>query len=179
MIEAAAADVVDLAEGLELEEFNVSQINLPVTDAPLRSETQTGLEALDGDFNFDDFAKSPEPVVEAAPAPAAFESFESVDMGSAAAAFDAELSGQGADDLSLDEEAGFDVADDASDALSSLDKEFTFLAATDENATRLELARAYVDMGDKAAARDLLEEVVADGKENQKQEAQGMLMRIA
>jgi pilus assembly protein FimV len=63
--------------------------------------------------------------------------------------------------------------------LSSLDKEFTFLAATDENATRLELARAYVDMGDKAAARDLLEEVVADGKENQKQEAQGMLMRIA
>ncbi|HEX5361944.1 MAG TPA: FimV/HubP family polar landmark protein [Fluviicoccus sp.] len=179
VIEAAAADVVDLAEGLELEEFNVSQINLPVTDAPLRSETQTGLEALDGDFNFDDFAKTPEPVVEAAPAPAAFESFESVDMGSAAAAFDAELSGQGADDLSLDEEAGFDVADDASDALSSLDKEFTFLAATDENATRLELARAYVDMGDKAAARDLLEEVVADGKENQKQEAQGMLMRIA
>ncbi|HEX5278032.1 MAG TPA: FimV/HubP family polar landmark protein, partial [Fluviicoccus sp.] len=175
---APAADVVDLAEGLELEEFNVSQINLPVTDAPLRSETQTGLEALDGDFNFDDFATTPEPAAEAAPAPAAFDAFESKDLGSAAAAFDAELSGQG-DDLSLNDEAGFDLGGGDADALAALDKEFTFLASTDENATRLELARAYVDMGDKAAARDLLEEVVAEGKENQKQEAQGMLMRIA
>ena len=65
------------------------------------------------------------------------------------------------------------------DVLSSLDREFGFLATTNENTTRLELARAYAEMGDKAAARDLLEEVVAEGDNNQKNEAQGMLMRIA
>ena len=43
----------------------------------------------------------------------------------------------------------------------------------------LELARAYMEMGDRLGARDLLEEVVAEGDSNQKTEAQGMLMRIA
>ncbi|RZU46876.1 FimV-like protein [Fluviicoccus keumensis] len=174
---AAVDEMAGLAEGLELEEFNVSQINLPVTDVEIRHETQSGLEALDGDFNFDDFATTPEPVVEPAPA-ASFEAFESVDLGSAAAAFDAELAGQAAGS-SLDDESGFDLGDGSADALAALDQEFSFLATTDENTTRLELARAYVEMGDKAAARDLLEEVVAEGKEDQRQEAQGMLMRIA
>jgi FimV-like protein len=34
-------------------------------------------------------------------------------------------------------------------------------------------------MGDRLGARDLLEEVVADGNGAQKTEAQGMLMRIS
>lgn len=162
-----AEEVVNLAEGLELEEFNVSLINIPVTDVPLRSETQTGLEALEGDFNFDDFATTPAaPALEPTPS---LDAREGVDLGSAAAAFDAELGGAAE---SLDQ-----AADD--DVLASLDKEFAFLATTDENSTRLELARAYVEMGDRTAARDLLEEVIADGKQDQKTEAQGMLMRIS
>lgn len=173
----AAEPEVNLAEGFELEEFNVSQINLPVADVALRSETQTDLDAFEGDFSLDEFAQTPAPVVEPAPNLAALDG--GMDLGSAAAAFDAELAGHGAD-LPAAEEAAADMGADAGeDALSSLDREFGFLATTNENTTRLELARAYAEMGDKAAARDLLEEVVADGDENQKNEAQGMLMRIA
>ena len=78
-----------------------------------------------------------------------------------------------------DEDLDFDVSVSSDDVVAELDKEFSFLATTDENATRLGLARAYLEMGDRLGARDLLEEVVADGNGAQKTEAQGMLMRIS
>ena len=175
--EPVAEPEVNLAEGFELEEFNVSQINLPVADVALRSETQADLDAFEGDFSLDEFARTPEPVVEPEPNLAVLDG--GMDLGSAAAAFDAELAGHGADQLAAEgASAGMGQAADE-DVLSSLDREFGFLATTNENTTRLELARAYAEMGDKAAARDLLEEVVAEGDNNQKTEAQGMLMRIA
>ncbi len=49
----------------------------------------------------------------------------------------------------------------------------------DEVSTKLELARAYEEMGDIEGARELLEEVMADGAEQQKQMAQTILTRIA
>ncbi len=48
----------------------------------------------------------------------------------------------------------------------------------DEVATKLELAKAYEEMGDIEGARELLEEVVADGAEQQRQQAQGILSRL-
>ncbi|PAS98034.1 MAG: hypothetical protein CGU28_02600 [Candidatus Dactylopiibacterium carminicum] len=48
----------------------------------------------------------------------------------------------------------------------------------DEVSTKLELARAYEEMGDVEGARELLEEVIADGGENQRQQAQGILARL-
>jgi pilus assembly protein FimV len=48
----------------------------------------------------------------------------------------------------------------------------------DEVGTNLDLARAYVDMGDNEAARDLLNEVVAKGSVAQKQEASVLLQRL-
>ncbi|MDB5802002.1 MAG: hypothetical protein JWL63_2941 [Rhodocyclales bacterium] len=49
----------------------------------------------------------------------------------------------------------------------------------DEVSTKLELARAYEEMGDIEGARELLEEVMSDGAEQQKQMAQTILTRIA
>jgi pilus assembly protein FimV len=49
----------------------------------------------------------------------------------------------------------------------------------DENATKLDLARAYIDMDDVASARDILREVIADGREEQRNEAQDMLRTLA
>ncbi|WP_296805643.1 FimV/HubP family polar landmark protein [Thiocapsa sp.] len=49
----------------------------------------------------------------------------------------------------------------------------------DENATKLDLARAYIDMDDLASARDILQEVIADGREEQRREAQDMLRTLA
>lgn len=48
----------------------------------------------------------------------------------------------------------------------------------DEISTKLELARAYVDMGDEDGAREILDEVVRDGDDNQKREAGELLQQL-
>jgi pilus assembly protein FimV len=48
----------------------------------------------------------------------------------------------------------------------------------DEVGTKLDLARAYVEMGDKEGAREILNEVLAEGSERQKSDAQGMLSSL-
>ncbi len=53
------------------------------------------------------------------------------------------------------------------------------LAAGDEVATKLELAKAYDDMGDKEGARELLNEVVKEGNAEQQAKAQGMLAKLS
>jgi pilus assembly protein FimV len=49
----------------------------------------------------------------------------------------------------------------------------------DETATKLDLARAYIEMEDKQAAREILEEVLVEGREEQRVEAQSMLDKLA
>ena len=44
-----------------------------------------------------------------------------------------------------------------------------------EVGTKLDLARAYVDMGDPGGARSILEEVLDEGDEGQRQQAQSLL----
>jgi pilus assembly protein FimV len=65
------------------------------------------------------------------------------------------------------------------DALASADDELDFLSGTDEVATKLDLAQAYIDMGDSDGARDILNEVVTEGDAGQKSEAKEMLSRLA
>ncbi|PAU81007.1 hypothetical protein CK501_05435 [Halovibrio salipaludis] len=61
---------------------------------------------------------------------------------------------------------------------SDSDDEFDFLEGTDEAGTKLDLARAYVEMGDADGARDILEEVAREGSEEQQQEAQRLLSEL-
>ncbi len=65
-----------------------------------------------------------------------------------------------------------DLADD------DLELEFDLGDVGDETSTKLELARAYIDMGDEDGAREILGEVVRDGSENQQQEAGELLARL-
>lgn len=58
------------------------------------------------------------------------------------------------------------------------DLDFDFFSGSDEVATKLDLARAYIDMGDHQGARDILDEVVKDGDDSQRQEAEDMLSRL-
>ena len=44
-----------------------------------------------------------------------------------------------------------------------------------EVGTKLDLARAYIDMGDPEGARSILEEVLDEGDPNQRREAQGLI----
>lgn len=58
------------------------------------------------------------------------------------------------------------------------DDDFDFIADTDETATKLDLAKAYIDMGDAEGARDILDEVMSEGSDTQQQEARDMLARL-
>ncbi len=58
------------------------------------------------------------------------------------------------------------------------DDDLDFLSDSDETATKLDLARAYIDMGDQEGARDIIKEVLGEGNDQQKSEAEGLLARI-
>lgn len=53
-----------------------------------------------------------------------------------------------------------------------------FLADADESGTKLDLARAYIDMGDTDGARDILQEVMQGGDANAKEEAKKLLDQL-
>ena len=49
----------------------------------------------------------------------------------------------------------------------------------DEVGTKLDLAKAYIDMGDPEGARSILDEVLEEGNEQQKGEAQDLMQQMA
>jgi pilus assembly protein FimV len=51
-------------------------------------------------------------------------------------------------------------------------------ATMSEVGTKLDLARAYIDMGDPEGARSILEEVLQEGSVTQKQEAQRLMSSL-
>lgn len=72
-------------------------------------------------------------------------------------------------ELDLDAGGGGDIADEVELLLSD---------AEDETSTKLSLARAYIDMGDSDGARDILNEVVEEGSEEQQKEANELLSQL-
>jgi pilus assembly protein FimV len=76
-------------------------------------------------------------------------------------------------DLGLEEDNGPDSKFD----FSGLDLELGDAGGNelDEVGTKLDLARAYVEMGDKEGAREILNEVLGEGNDKQKADAKGML----
>ncbi|WP_223457084.1 MULTISPECIES: FimV/HubP family polar landmark protein [unclassified Pseudomonas] len=93
-------------------------------------------------------------------------------------AFEAELDDVNAELESLSNSIGEPTFTEADAALGD-DDDFDFLSGTDEAATKLDLAQAYIDMGDSDGARDILNEVVSEGSAEQKSEAEEMLSRLA
>ncbi|PCI09226.1 MAG: hypothetical protein COB77_00535 [Gammaproteobacteria bacterium] len=67
--------------------------------------------------------------------------------------------------------ASLDDEDEEDFDLSSLDD-------VDEISTKLDLARAYLDMGDHEGTKDILEEVLAGGNDEQKQEANELMSKL-
>ena len=63
--------------------------------------------------------------------------------------------------------------------LAAAEDEFDFLAGTDECATKLDLARAYIDMEDADGARELLQEVMQEGSDQQKQDARDLMDNLS
>ena len=68
------------------------------------------------------------------------------------------------DEIALEEQRN----DEAVDVLDKMN----LLSGTDETETKLDLARAYMEMDDKDGARDILNEITSEGSDEQRQEAQ-------
>ncbi|MFT2112282.1 FimV/HubP family polar landmark protein [Marinomonas sp. 2405UD68-3] len=84
----------------------------------------------------------------------------------------------GDDDLDVPEFGENEASEDVEE--SDEEEEFDFFDASgDEVATKLDLARAYMDMGDEEGARVILDDVVESGNETQIAEAQNMMDRMS
>ncbi|KJZ41673.1 FimV/HubP family polar landmark protein [Pseudomonas fluorescens] len=144
---------------LSLDE-GVKDLDLPVAEAPAVPEVALDDLELPADF---DLSLADE-----------------MDAPDAPDAFAAELDDVNAELDRLSQSLG-EPSFTAEDAMASAadEPEFDFLSGTDEVATKLDLAQAYIDMGDADGARDILNEVVTEGDAGQKSEAKEMLSRLA
>jgi pilus assembly protein FimV len=138
----------------------VKDLDLPVAEAPAVPEVALDDLELPADF---DLSLADE-----------------MDAPDAPDAFAAELDDVNAELDRLSQSLG-EPSFTAEDAMASAaeEPEFDFLSGTDEVATKLDLAQAYIDMGDADGARDILNEVVTEGDAGQKSEAKEMLSRLA
>ncbi len=132
------------------------------------------MAGIEGDFNLADEARSNTAELKLDDADFGIES----GLNDAVAEFDVALN---EDSLSFAEPVApvaQAAAAEADDLGLGVDDEFDFLADTDENATKLDLAKAYIDMGDMEGAKDILQEVLTEGNGNQKEEAKGLLAQV-
>ena len=88
-----------------------------------------------------------------------------------------EIEEPGAQDEAPEE---LDLTADFSDTQFAPEEDEDLVIAADSNglSTKLDLARAYLDMGDEDGARQILEEVIAEGGDELKAEASALLDRI-
>ncbi|MBP6681890.1 MAG: FimV family protein [Halioglobus sp.] len=95
---------------------------------------------------------------------------------------ESDLSGLEIEDTGVgDYEDELDLSADFEDAeLASgrTEEDMVFAAESSGLSTKLDLARAYIDMGDEDGARQILEEVAAEGNEEIQAEARALLERI-
>ena len=111
------------------------------------------------------------------------------DVDTADGSGDSELASESADDSGLAFETDTSEADLSGDSsLDMMESEDSDVAVVegggeqeqwDETATKLDLARAYIDMGDAEGARSILDEVLAEGNEDQKKQAADLASQIA
>ncbi len=94
---------------------------------------------------------------------------------------EAEFSGLEIEGGAAAQDGGEDLdlsADFEGDAGAGDDEELVIAADANGLSTKLDLARAYLDMGDDDGARQILDEIVAEGSDELKAEAQALLDRI-
>ena len=141
------------------------------------TDTDQGLD-FDLDLSFDADAKVDQPEsVESAPsddAPEAMEASEQEPKVAMASAESDSVDLETALDFDLD---GFELGSEAeTEAELEGDGE---LADMDEVSTKLDLARAYIDMGDPDGAKNILNEVMDEGNDDQKDEARGIMAQMS
>ncbi|MBX2807093.1 MAG: LysM peptidoglycan-binding domain-containing protein [Cellvibrionaceae bacterium] len=176
----------NITEGIDIgnddadahEDFDLDlDLDLDLDDALLDEQEAGAVEPVVGDAALETLASDGEIASEAnaAESPAAADDaldFEALPDDLDMASLDREIDEMTAE---LDEDLPDTLATTADDVAISEDSDISFLDETDEVATKLDLARAYLDMGDHEGAQDILAEVLEEGNEAQKSEAQSLM----
>jgi pilus assembly protein FimV len=150
-------------------------------DATMLSGTLTGTEVLEGRRNGGDTSGNTSLVkqlggvkddavdLDLADLTAALHGADTVEQ---PRSFSRDVFGTGSTPLDLDVGNGLAAEDDdpTGTAEQALDPQ-----TMTEVGTKLDLARAYIDMGDPEGARSILQEVLDEGDSNQRREAQGLI----
>ena len=153
--------VMGLESGLEEEgdETQLKRFEMPTEEVPT-AEVDVSIEEEDADLDLDDLTQ----VLEAEMGEDRDEATQvATGLGPEAAVPDEEESYEEIDDTREMPAAGESAADESAPA------------EMDEVGTKLDLARAYIDMGDPDGARSILEEVAGEGDEAQREEARQLL----
>ena len=184
------ADVEEATtDSIEELEFDISDTGAVEETAAVEDEFSLDIDASELDIDIQDAAKETAEVVE-----------ESIDLGDIDFGMDddsASDTAEAEEDISLDlsdeietmdddssmdielvEEAGAETASVSSGLDDDEDFDLSSLDDVDEISTKLDLARAYLDMGDHEGTRGILEEVLADGNDEQKQEAGDLMAQL-
>ncbi|NVJ60305.1 MAG: FimV family protein [Gammaproteobacteria bacterium] len=90
---------------------------------------------------------------------------------------DLDLDDTSSSEISLDDDLDMNLDDDF-DLGEDDDLDGDMMDGTDEASTKLDLARAYIDMGDIDGAKEILNEVIEEGGESHKSEALALLEKI-
>ncbi len=167
--EVAAAVEADGAEvGFDLEDLDFSDDEVSSIVAEASEEAELSLD--DFDLDFDDLGDVSEASL--ADADSALDEVALADFGEQEIA-ETEQSGAAV--------AASQVADEphTSAPIEELsDDELSFVDGLDEVATKLDLVQAYIDMGDVDGAREILLEVLKEGNDEQRSEANNLMSSL-
>ncbi len=172
----AAVPAAAAAGGNDMLDFTMDDINKMPDVTPPAAKAPSAAPAAGGGLEFDmsSLSLEPEKPVASKPAPAAggdeFK-MEDLNLGD----FDLKLDTAAAPGTPPAPAAAAPETPELGGELSLEEAP----AAGDESSTKLDLARAYMDMGDNDMARSLLNEVQKQGSAQQKKEAQELLSRVA
>ncbi|MGQ9686431.1 MAG: FimV/HubP family polar landmark protein, partial [Thiobacillaceae bacterium] len=173
---AVGPEQLGVVEGPEVAEYDLS---LDVTEveeqlaAPAATEVTvagTGMDALE--MPIEAPSSQSEPMAEASYAPPELD-LSGIDLDLGEPGTGAEAPGLAA----MPETPSFDAAaptEVTAEAAMEIDPE-----VWEETNTKLDLARAYLEMGDHEGAREILQEVLSDGDSRQRAEAQKLLSEVA
>ncbi|MBN0986213.1 FimV/HubP family polar landmark protein [Amphritea pacifica] len=160
--ETADSELDELLAGVD--EADVEELDVVDSDADLDDDLQALLDSAEDDEIVLDEEEFDAPQAED-------DSTLSHDLD---AELDSELemllSDAGTDELSLD--VSEEAEDDSLEGLNLLE-------GADEVETKLDLARAYIDMEDLDGAKDILEEILREGSEAQRAEANSLLSSLS
>ena len=146
---------------------------------PVSLEPQDPLEFSLEDLEAAKPAESPDSAVSQAPASEAAKDTQTLEFDELDIVVDNAEPTPGEESFDLADELTPVVHSDEGVPGSAAEEEEVLIADdADQMATKLDLARAYLDMGDGESARGMLEEVAGNGSAQQRQEAQELLSRM-